>query len=446
MPLDCLRFVFETSPLNQMDDTETSGGVLSALGFLLAVSSNEVEDPFNNAPPFDGLAVLFDISCEESTPALQKLRTLVQAASCCDRPDSAESTSIEKFADEYFQQYSLHVDFDEQVPQRTNSNPDPLLNYWKNRSLMLAEECQEGQPRPSSTRSLPKIDFAKPPRATESSEQRRNDGRTVGSLRPNSRTLSPLLHAPKESANLACKAIAASRAKECACRDLSFWTNRVKMLHREVEKAQAQVDQRRSQSHRFEVSTILNETVSSQLQEERKREVMLRQEKADAIRLHRQSHRDAVRKAQSQIIHAKIEVGKVLRVHAENHKAIVNSMKQDEFEKKCQKRSRIQQEKVVAMLKRVREAGLHKEEVKRRYEMHIQHVLEEKDEEEEQTIQCIEESSKLLQKMRRLKELQFAAGLNENALRSLTASQGLYSTRNVVEESPTPRENDRSIS
>lgn len=218
---------------------------------------------------------------------------------------------------------------------------------------------------------------------------------------------------------LADESLRARGALDSAKDEKKFWCNRLKMLQRELDKAQSRVDAARNKDTRFEVSAVVNETVAAQLAEERRRDFALRSEKAQAIRSHKAAHRQAVREAQSQTIQNKAESGRLLKVHQRNHQAIIDTLKKKEYDEKCKRRAEVQQVKVVSMLKRLREKAMRHEEIRRNYALKVENVRQEEKEYQEQSVEAVEEASKLVAKIRKLREVESSTRTSYFVLRGL---------------------------
>jgi hypothetical protein len=220
---------------------------------------------------------------------------------------------------------------------------------------------------------------------------------------------------------LALNSLHARRSLEKAQEERNFWKNRLQMLYREVDKAQVRVDQVRNKDSKFVVSAVINESVAAQLAEERRRDLALRKEKAQSIRASKAAHKAAVRQAHTQTIQNKIEAGQLMKVHQRNHQAIVESLKRQEFEQKCARRAEVQQSKAVGILKRLRENAMRQEEIRRNYSLRTQHVVEEKARCEEEAMLYLEEASKVVARIRRLREVEAEAQTTVLAQRSLNS-------------------------
>ena len=344
----------------------------------------------------NAIALLFEAAIEDVKDR-PYLMDLAEAIYYEDTPPSVSEVGVGPDYDDFDE------DDDEPVPLYGASNVDPLMSFWQRHSQLDSRE--------PSTRPTTKVEARRKKKARRANTPLKS----LNLSRPS--TVATERHRPLP--DIARKSLDARRSLERAKQEKEFWANRLKMLHRELDKAQAKVDIARTKDTKFEVSTVVNETVSAQLAEERSRDYALRQEKAQSIRAHKAAHRQAVRQAQSQIIQNKIEAGRLMKVHQRNHQAIVESLRKQEFEEKCQRRSEVQQSKVVAMLKRVREQAMRQEEIKRNYSLRVEHVKDEERRCHEISLQSVEQSSKLVAKIRQLRQLESQSASSRFALRSL---------------------------
>lgn len=300
--------------------------------------------------------------------------------------------------------HETSVSSSEPSPQHALSTEDPLMMYWKSRqAIHSASQFAEMRSVATTPITLKK----KPATSERKKRQLPSIPRPQTSLQAGSSTV------------LAWNSILARKHCEAVQNDRRFWGNRLKMLHREVEKAQHSLDKMRSKGSGSNGTVIQSETIAAQLEQERIREAKIRQEKSEVIKAHKNAHKNAVRLAHQQAIQDKIEQGKMSKLHAENHKKIIEAIRQEEYEERCRRREKIQQEKVAAHLKRVRERAMRDEETRQTYENRCNDIKEESRNEEEQTMLAIQESSKLVQKIRRLRQLEQDALRTGQALRSL---------------------------
>lgn len=335
--------------------------------------------------------------------------------------DCFDSTERERFRDEGNGPADGDRDYchdgeaaDEPQPQ----TQDSLISYWQSKSLLTQAVHHRTEESTATSRHSPS--------RRPASQATANHGRRLPSLQHSraSTSLGGTRRAtPGATSNtsdvLAQESIIARRGLQAARADRTFWSNRLKMLHRELERAQSRVDHMRSSSSRFQVSKIANESIAAQLAEERRRDAQMRQERAEHIRASQEAHKRAVRQAHQQIIQDKLERGRLSKIHQRNHQSIVEAMRREEFAEKCRKREKIQQAKVVALLKRVRERAMRDEEIRQSYQMRIQHTHDEERDDSRTTLRLVQESSKLVEKIRKLREVEQIATASGLALRSL---------------------------
>ena len=209
---------------------------------------------------------------------------------------------------------------------------------------------------------------------------------------------------------LAERSIIAKRSVEETRQQHLFWTNRLRLLKSEALKIETKQHQQPASTNSTQehtatnVSSFATQTTTAQLEEGRRREAGIRKERAAAIRLQRVTHAKTLREAQRAMLENRRELSRQTKIHAENHASIVEALRTEDFEERCRRRDKIHHEKVAMMLKRVRDAAMRAEEAKLLYEEKIQQRQEDEEAQQLEIIAIVQESSKLVQKIRQLRK------------------------------------------
>jgi hypothetical protein len=219
---------------------------------------------------------------------------------------------------------------------------------------------------------------------------------------------------------LAERSIAARRAADEVRAQHQFWSNRLRLLKAEALKIEAkQSQQQTSLKHHhhdrsaspsggendeaLNVSSLAAQTLSAQLEEGHRREAGIRKERAAAIQLQRTTHTQTLRDARRAMLENRREISRQIRMHSENHESIVEALRADDLAARCKQRDAVQHQKVAMLLKRVRNAAMRAEEAKLLYEEKIQQLTDDQQEQRAAIVGIVQESSKLVQKIRRLR-------------------------------------------
>jgi hypothetical protein len=282
---------------------------------------------------------------------------------------------------------------DEPVPRRQPQPDANVVEYWRNRTRALTpgplqlNTAALSPPRPRSMTA-----GAKP-------GQRRRRIDVVGD-----------------------RASRVRRACDAAKDDSAFWKNRLHLLKREMERAQQQLDAVRLQSSKAEVATVLSETVEAQLDLERHRASMLKQEKRDHIQAQNLEHRIALRQSQQSLFQTKHERSRGLKADSRRADAALQQTRVEVLQRKSEVRATVQRQKVQAMVLRVRDVTMKREASRRSYEAHISAVEETTATHQTAMLTNINESSNMVERIRRLKALRAQAVASNSAFHALNSS------------------------
>lgn len=279
--------------------------------------------------------------------------------------------------------------------------------HREEKTVNVVPEEQAAQARPSS-RSEPEPQTADPliaywkdkncsaePNVTETSTQR--------SLKRTSLQSTKVL--PQISRELAERSINAHHTKDATEKEFVFWSNRLRLLQREVEIAQKNSASSTTSRGSSEAShSFVSEAINSQLEDERRRVEALRRERLKANKILRESHAKALRETHRAILESKREASNRIKQERAEAQLFVEEVRSKELHKRSQLKETIQHEKVVMLLKRARDKAMRFEETRSIYEQRIQQIEKEEEEQQRLTSQLIQQSSKLVQKLRHLKE------------------------------------------
>lgn len=202
----------------------------------------------------------------------------------------------------------------------------------------------------------------------------------------------------------------------------AFWSNRLSLLKREVEKAQLDLDHARSKTTASEVAAVLTESVSAQLELERMRDLQLQLERREAIRIQTLEHKIASRLAQQRLFHERQAIGETFRSQKDHHLAEIRKQRDEAFSRKAKLRASVQLEKVHAMVTRVKVNAMRREEARQTFEASIDAVVVKTQELECDMAHAITEATSLVDRIRSLKALRQRAELSRSAHRGLNSS------------------------
>lgn len=205
-----------------------------------------------------------------------------------------------------------------------------------------------------------------------------------------------------QSKTLASRAVAAQRRREATQREYEFWTNRLKLLRKEAESAERSLSS--SQIVVEHHSSAISSALRSQLEEERSRSETLRQDRHDANKIQRDAHRKALREAMQANLLLKRENSNFRRQESRESSVFVEEERNRELHRRALLKESVQQDKVVNVLKRARIRAMKAEETKRTYEQRVEMIEEQDRRQQAVTAAVIQETSKLVQKLRQLQE------------------------------------------
>ena len=213
--------------------------------------------------------------------------------------------------------------------------------------------------------------------------------------------------------------VEAKRTKDSLVEQKLFWENRLLLLKREAERAKVASHLRRLTTSSATKSVIGSETVERQLEEERQHAERARQEKLQAIEQHKALHKKALRQALQQRIYEKLTASRESKQCAEERRSLVLRLREEVSETKRQKRDKVLAERAKARDRAERIRALRTEEATRNYEARIRHIQEEGEEVGVVIKGYMQESQKLLDKLKRLEGMQHATNLSASDIENV---------------------------
>lgn len=329
---------------------------------------------------------------------------------------------------------------DEPAPQHNAASltEDPMVQYWNTKT---AENRQHLHHQPTTATSSPTATHgdSHQARRRHNPEQRQHNASPLSSPNaangPAGISSSVNANASRSGAlpplSLAERSIAARRAVEEVRAQHQFWVNRLRLLKAEALKIEAKQQQQQlhgnnsshiasssathgasatstshssaDESQTMNVSMLATQTLNKQLEEGRRQEAGIRKERAAAIALQRTTHAKTIREARNALLENRRDLSRQVRSHSENHQSIVEALRAEDLQDRCKQRDKVQHEKVAMMLKRVRDSAMRAEEAKQLFEEKIQHLLADEETQQSEIVAIVQESSKLVQKIRTLR-------------------------------------------
>lgn len=200
------------------------------------------------------------------------------------------------------------------------------------------------------------------------------------------------------------RALAAKHACVALKQDVSFWTNRMRLLRKEVHRQQAKQERSSTLRERTELSTFVNLSLREQLEEERRRHEAKLSERADVIRHKRSEHKVALKNALRRTYEEKVERSHMSKLQGSNHVRMIQNTKYEKLVSNIEKKEKVQQEKILGLLKRVKDKARQSEEVHTTFENKIKHSLENEREYRMQVNGLVQQSAELVKKLRKFQE------------------------------------------
>jgi hypothetical protein len=186
--------------------------------------------------------------------------------------------------------------------------------------------------------------------------------------------------------------------------EMQFWSCRAQLLKREVEKLENEAASKKIQQKISSINEDMISTLMAQLEQEREKSEKLRQERMATIKAERKAHHEALYHAISVVRNVKYELSSTVRMRTKQAEEHVRQEKSEIALQKSNLRHNVQQNKVTSLLTRVRDRALREEETARLYEHKMARLEAEEVEKHTKTLELIQESSKLVQRLRVLRE------------------------------------------
>jgi len=220
--------------------------------------------------------------------------------------------------------------------------------------------------------------------------------------RPASR--SGALRPPADAAKQGERIREAKNGLRTAEEDVLYWRNRVNMLKQEMDKTIHKIEQARRVNDVIEVSKLLNERTQQALDEQKQSEDNLLEAKRAANRQRSQEQREAI--WQARLCHYEENAGmrEQVKLEQENNARIIGHIRYEELQDNVKRKEEIQQQKIVALLKRVQDRADKEQEAHRRFEERITKTKEKEGQKQQEAMLMIKESAVLMQHLKALKD------------------------------------------
>eukprot|EP01000_Liburna_glaciale_P001861 NODE_148_length_1553_cov_1112.425532_g85_i0.p1 GENE.NODE_148_length_1553_cov_1112.425532_g85_i0~~NODE_148_length_1553_cov_1112.425532_g85_i0.p1 ORF type:complete len:448 (-),score=106.67 NODE_148_length_1553_cov_1112.425532_g85_i0:146-1489(-) len=198
------------------------------------------------------------------------------------------------------------------------------------------------------------------------------------------------------------------RATEVAEQDVIYWQNRVKMLRTEMEKTVTKIETAKRANDIFSVSAAMNEKTRLALEEQQLEAEKRLAEQRERNLIQKQTIKISNRETLASHYVSKKCTRELVKLESENNERIIDQMKYEILEYNVKRKEFIQQQKIVGLLKRVKDTAVKAEEVSKRYDDKVQEALLKEQEKQSQAMQMIKESAIMMQHLKQLKEEQAA--------------------------------------
>ena len=136
---------------------------------------------------------------------------------------------------------------------------------------------------------------------------------------------------PSDATERGTRALAAKHACVALKQDVSFWTNRMRLLRKEVHRQQAKQERSSTLRERTELSTFVNLSLREQLEEERRRHEAKLSERVDVIRQKRSEHKVALKNALRRTYEEKVEKSHMSKLQGSNHVRMIQNTKYEKL-------------------------------------------------------------------------------------------------------------------
>eukprot|EP01002_Notosolenus_urceolatus_P003124 NODE_1823_length_1289_cov_15.359677_g1509_i0.p1 GENE.NODE_1823_length_1289_cov_15.359677_g1509_i0~~NODE_1823_length_1289_cov_15.359677_g1509_i0.p1 ORF type:complete len:420 (+),score=114.04 NODE_1823_length_1289_cov_15.359677_g1509_i0:63-1262(+) len=231
--------------------------------------------------------------------------------------------------------------------------------------------------------------------------------RTSLALRPSGVAQPKGFHRPSSARNeLGGRAVDAKKHAKAASEEEHYWNNRVKLLKMQVEKQEAKLGNLREKNAQVEDDNIRRLHAAADKEEEDRRLKLDAEGRKELVRQRRLEDlktREAIRQKQEEQLLLNKQKATVTRAEVENQRRIEEFLRYEELENNLRKKEAIQQARQAALLKRVKDRATVQETAHARYQKTIQEKVEEDKLKSTETVDLIDESTKLLTKLKALK-------------------------------------------
>uniref|UniRef100_A0A7S1IIU5 Uncharacterized protein n=2 Tax=Eutreptiella gymnastica TaxID=73025 RepID=A0A7S1IIU5_9EUGL len=204
------------------------------------------------------------------------------------------------------------------------------------------------------------------------------------------------------------RAYAARQGANAAVQDAEFWSNRVKMLHHEMDKTVGRIENVRRLHGIFEFSKLLNDRTKQALDEQQR-------VKAEQLEQRRQWNK-AVKQASKAnkaervacLQEEKAGIRAQVVMETGNNRRITQSRDAETMSQKMERKEAIKQKKLLGLLKKVHSQAQREEQAHEHFERRIQEAEQTRVAKEAEVTAMIRESALLMQHLKALKGEQIA--------------------------------------